>query len=361
MGILAGPPRDGDQPFGKGTAYFRRIILLSYWRGGFCYAFSAGDVNPELDTIHGWSVDAERRWYRATCPMPDVVYDRWITTTPEEAAHNAMVAGALCRRGVPFVNSTEITSVTRDKLATHQILATDPQVLPYLPQTFAFDGKAGGVEAALSRYALIYLKPRAGSRTRGVVFLRPGAGGVEYGFRGADGEILTKHAAGVAQSLSDLKDILASEQYVVQQGICPCLYGGERFEIRVLMHKGMSGGWLRTGIVIRGGTRSLPFLASGNESHFRPSLVMPEVFGDRAQTLLDEVRHIARLVPPVLEANSGPGGELAIDVIIDDTSRVWLLEVNSKPASLFLNVSASRLRNRGISRVLDYAASLVNR
>jgi hypothetical protein len=90
----------------------------------------------------------------------------------------------------------------------------------------------------------------------------------------------------------------------------------------------------------------------------RPSDVIPAVFPRCHEEVLSAVRSIAREIPPLLEESGGPGAELAVDVIPDAAGKPWLLEVNSKPSSLFLNTDSIRLRNITIERILDYALSI---
>ena len=49
---------------------------------------------------------------------------------------------------------------------------------------------------------------------------------------------------------------------------------------------------------------------------------------------------------------------MSIDLGIDYSGKPWLIEVNSKPATLFRDLGAFRLRELSFRRVLNFASSL---
>lgn len=355
FGIMSNTPLPGDEPFGRETRYFAKICALARDRDILAYIFWPEAVEVQQGLIRGVAWADDGCWHSGTYPFPDVVYDRFHSAACPGPYVEA-VRSEIIRRGAQFINSPGFAALVRNKWLVHKTLSHDPVLKRHLPET-RVPWSAHDVTHMLCEFGLVYLKPATGQQSNGIICLARSPAGIDCSFRTPDGSIRVVRASDVEEALY-LLPLGRGEDYIVQQGIKPALFMGQRFEMRIMMHKDGRSRWLRTGMVIRAGTRSPHFIAPGCERHFRPSTVIPKVFASRAEEVLESARGLARVVPGILESHSDRGGELAVDTIIDGSGKPWLLEVNSRPASLFLNVGAVRLRNLRIQRILDYATSL---
>ncbi|MGI6662111.1 MAG: YheC/YheD family protein [Bacillota bacterium] len=150
-------------------------------------------------------------------------------------------------------------------------------------------------------------------------------------------------------------------EYIIQEGIdlAPLpREAGSAFEVRVVYQKGGAGVWLRTGMVVRANPESERFVVPGVELHHRVGDILELALPGKENEVKAEVRRVARMIPPALEGRSGPGGELSVDLGIDKEGKPWLIEVNSKPATLFRDIGAFGLRRLSLLRVLNYAVTL---
>ncbi len=115
---------------------------------------------------------------------------------------------------------------------------------------------------------------------------------------------------------------------------------------------------MRTGMVVRANPEAEGFVVPGVELHHRAGDFLELALPGRADEVRAEVRRVARMIPPALERRSGRGGEMSVDFGIDRKGKPWLIEVNSKPATLFRDTGAFKLRKLTLLRVLNYAIFL---
>lgn len=71
-----------------------------------------------------------------------------------------------------------------------------------------------------------------------------------------------------------------------------------------------------------------------------------------------QIAELTRNVAETVEKEGGLFGELAVDVCIYNYNTIKILEINSKPGTLFSQVNAYKLRNRAAVRLLNYTTSL---
>ncbi|MNU00093.1 Endospore coat-associated protein YheD [compost metagenome] len=74
------------------------------------------------------------------------------------------------------------------------------------------------------------------------------------------------------------------------------------------------------------------------------------------------MERLARYTVSFLERQFGSLCELALDIAIDESGRVWLLEINPKPArEVFSRTGEMGIYQRAISRPLEYALYLLKK
>jgi hypothetical protein len=371
LGIMS-PAEEGPRPFGIETDRFKEIIKTAAEQGVLAYVFFPlnGKMPPKV-----WLFRERRGWFTAEAPPPDVVYDRHIPDIlPSGSILDVARLFQEANPGVKFVNSLEMVRACRDKFRAHTILSADALVAPYLQETILAQS-AEAVAAFASQHRSTYLKLRGGTGSKGLTVIENlGGGGRGPWFRverrQPDGSSAHFSADSDAQLQVALADILGprgsdsdegpTREYIAQDGIdlarAPGL--GEVFEVRVICQKGGAGTWLRTGMVCRLNPAHGRFIIPREELHLRVDDLLQSVFPGRVAAIKDEIRGLARQIPPAIEAASGPGGEMSVDIGIDTCGRPHLIEVNSKPATLFRDIAAFGLRRLSLLRIVNYAVRL---
>lgn len=377
IGIVA-PMLSKGQKFGVETDRFRHMVRLGAEMGLLVYVFfpevppGDGPVwDPVAGLVKGWTYRDRRGWLEERLPLPDVVYDRYIQAVSGGARDIAQEFSDACPRAV-FLNSLPLVRACRDKLVTYEILAGVPGIAPHLPYTEAVREPSQVAHFASSRQRS-FLKPRFGTGTKGLALIenlgsRYRITRREKGVPPRVDEV--QGEAGLLRFFSDVLPIPASgdkkgrethPEFIIQEGIdlCPLPAGaGSAFEVRVVYQKGGAGVWMRTGMVVRANPEAEGFVVPGVELHHRAGDFLELALPGRADEVRAEVRRVARMIPPALERRSGRGGEMSVDFGIDRKGKPWLIEVNSKPATLFRDTGAFKLRKLTLLRVLNYAIFL---
>lgn len=382
----------GKDKFGIETDRFMRMLRMAESMGMLAYVFFPDDDHG-TDGASGYDSEGAWRsrplipawvhrpwsgWVRRMAPVPDVVYDRHIPEVLPDGTTDDVAARFLGRfPHVKFINSLPFTHACRDKMKAHRILLDDPVCAAHLPVTIVLADVDSAVRFIAS-HETSFLKPLRGTGSKGLTVFRRfaecGESGSEIHLRvsqrqrdggTADFEI---HDWSTLQSL--LRSIVVGEggrltggepRFVLQEGIRMARLPegtGSTFEVRVIYQKGGLGKWRRTGMVCRINPGSERFIVPGKELHRRVDDVLGSAFPHRVPDIKERIRTLARRIPPLIEASSGYGGEMSIDLGIDYSGKPWLIEVNSKPATLFRDLGAFRLRELSFRRVLNFASSL---
>ena len=382
LGILA-PDYGGPQRFGIETDRFKKIVKVAEARGVLAYVFFP-ERSVHEDHVWGWLWREKRGWILAQLPVPDVVYDRYIPDVLPGGSISPIrdVSREFqeAHPGVRFINSLEFVRACRDKLAAYSILSQDPLVREHLPETEAVRS-AGQAALFASKRPRTFVKLRGGTGSTGLVVVE------NLGDRGSDGEghyrVVSLEKDGTTSEMtvvgpvagpgcSELERLLVrwvspsgvlgdgGAEYIVQQGIdlAEGPEPGQTFEVRVVCQKGGAGIWLRTGMACRVGRSKGRFIIPRRESHAKAGDILERVFPGRSEAIKQEIRRIARRVPRALELGSARGGEVSVDLGIDKQGKPWIIEVNSKPATLFRDIGAFGLRQLSLVRIVDYAIAL---
>lgn len=365
VGIMASE-ETGTRRFGIETDRFRRIITLGAEMGLLVYVFFPDKVDWGARLVKGWIYREKRGWVSDWLPLPDIVYDRHI---PEVLPAGGVVDAARAfherYREALFLNSLPFVSACRDKLEIQNILAKDPFLRRHLPDVLEASDP-GEVTLFIASRERSFLKLRRGSGSKGLVFIENLGSRYRISRREKGMPPDVAVVSGKAALESAVSDILdrgrrSSGGYIVQEGIDLARLPGETgsaFEVRVICQKGGAGRWMRTGMVCRVNPTAERFMVPREEVHYRIHDLLASVFPGRVNEVRDSIRRVARLVPSIVERAAERGGEMSVDLGIDKHGKPWLIEVNSKPATLFRDIGAFGLRELTLLRVLNYAVAL---
>ncbi|WP_426334427.1 YheC/YheD family protein [Paenibacillus silvae] len=167
------------------------------------------------------------------------------------------------------------------------------------------------------------------------------------------------------QQASDVSSWLESHQAVQKMIVQPYLelsHLGRVFDIRALLQKNWHGRWTLTGCMVREGPEgSLTSNLHGGGTAYPADEYLAERYGtDQAALLLQQIRHSAALIPPLLESRFGRLAELGLDFGADADGRLWMIEVNSKPGrTSFAEAKDEHMHALTYTRPLAYARYLL--
>lgn len=323
------------------------------------YVFTPAGIVWDKNVVRGFvyqQITAEQGvWSSSYYPLPDVVYDRVATRASEN--RNAVKNTKRRLMKMPYLKYFNPSFL--NKWRVHQLLFTNPDLHPYLPETCRLN--AANLDDMLKKYPTLFLKPSNGSLGKGIIKISKSEhrlkyvcyrDGVTHGIVGTHQELLYK-----------TKKFRKNKAYIIQQGINLIFYQGSPFDIRIIYQKNARGEWQIAKKFVRVAARgsSISNLSSGGRAE-RLVTVFNTLYHGNTR-MIKEQNHLldvlCRQVAATLEkADNAIYGELGLDIGLDQNNFPWLLEVNSKPHKRTeTNYSQGVVRN-SFKRPLEYAIHL---
>lgn len=317
--------------------------------------FSPLSIDWLTKNINGLIYNAvSNKWELTVYPFPDIIYDR--ATFPEkEKEIGRFVRDRLYKEfKIPFVNNKSYFN----KLETHEVLSNHSAIIKYLPETAKYSHPCQLVDF-LDKYNSVYIKDSGGKLGKNIYKLQKAPdelyilsyqdSGNNYSDRLTLQEIHSKFAA----------DKLLGMNILIQQGIDIAALNDHPFDVRILAQKNERQNWevVDKSIRVASPGSIVTNVSSGGEVK-KFSEVIPLVFPNSI-AISSEVDMLVITVCEALEIKYGKLGELGIDVAIDKSGRLWLLEVNGKPAKLCIYHSGNpELINRSCRNIVRYSKVL---
>lgn len=354
-----------ESEFGTQEAVLAALANFSAAIGGLVFIFCPEDINFDLNSVKGYIPSLEQdslqnSWVPLVLPLPDVVYDRipfrTIETDPEvtDVKSRLMAAPGLTYFNPIFLNKWETFSILRDI----------PEIASYLPPTRLVESFTD-IREFLDLYGSVFLKPSSGSLGRRIIKAET-IDNLQYQltYRSRSKETVTLPAANFVDLLRLMGPIMGKRTYVVQRNLQLAKFEDCPFDIRVLMQKDMFGNWRRTKIYVRVAAPD-SFLSNLSDGG-RPvpiATVLRDVFDTdflAKDGLGEDLRNAIKSLPPALEAGTGMiWGELGLDLGIDCSGQLWLIEINAKPfRALVSNNGSAQIIERSLKRPLEFAKYL---
>jgi hypothetical protein len=361
IGIFANRFPKINKCFGEQTSFFRKLSLAASNQNSLCFAFGPEDIDWENKVIRG-SIpplpdDETTGWQTMTLPFPDVVYDRGLFPRGEKR-RMATEARKLLR------NHPEVKMFNPaffGKWKTHQLLSRHEYLHPYLPETRLLRSTKD-VHELLQKHSCIYLKPSGGSSGKGIIRVTRSSLGYLIDYR-TNGIVNTREVTNRSALDSHIRSFAGDRRYIVQQGLKLATVNGCPFDIRILMQRNRHGVWLRTGMAARVAKQGcyISNLHAGGHAH-RISTILTQLFPElqAADKTLNQIRRVCALIPNWVTAESSPlFGEIAIDLGVDESGKLWIIELNAIPGrSVFRRTKSMDIMAQAISRPMEYASYL---
>lgn len=299
----------------------------------FLYFFSPENIDWEGHKIDGYVFQGNSRlWLQYRLPFPDIIYDRGAGFSGRENADIETLRGRFKNMpGVEFINSCKLL-----KWPLYHKLSRYKAVKKYLPVT-TLSREMEVIRSMTAKYGYIFLKTSGGSGGKDVYALEKIKDGfyLRYYRKGLHRERFSSHLSALRL---DLKPILSPgrDQVIIQQGIRLVKFKNRLMDLRVLMVKDKDGIWnavynqarvAPTGAVVTN-------LSLGGEV-MNYSDIYPDLKANYSGVPTDkQIKSICITIAHYIEKEFGPFGEIGMDIGVDETGKVWMLEANSKPSKL---------------------------
>ncbi|RXZ84676.1 YheC/YheD family protein [Paenibacillaceae bacterium] len=316
--------------------------------------FTPQDVNNSERRIHSMVYNtATGKWSRKWMAFPNMIYDRC-------RIQRSYRFEQLKKFRARYGHLTFLNRPMRNKWTVYKTLIGDTRFRPHLPLTRMVDGSRD-VMQMLEKHSLVYFKPINGTGGRGILRIERKEKGVWL----VEGRDLSRRMIRPEKFSSQglQNKIIAwrgkEKKYVVQQGINLKLANGRVHDYRLLVQKNGSGEWDVTGCAGRVGARGsvTSNLHGGGRAAPMSSLLKQWIGSDsKAASIEQKAGELGVQIAAHLEKSFGQLCELALDLAIDRSGHIWLLEVNPKPArEVFARAGDRETYRKALSRPLEYA------
>ncbi len=321
------------------------------------FVFTPSCIKWSNQTVKGYvwrNGGLERgRWSSSIYPLPDVVYDRISTRLAQTRNKNT------CQRLISLPDLQYFNPSFLNKWRVHQLLAQNPDLHQYLPETHLLN--QNNLELMANMYKVLYLKPSNGSLGARIIKTNVGDNKLNYTIYNHGRR--SGQAADPAELMRKTRGTRGRRSYIVQQGIDLDTYNGSPFDLRIITQKNREGKWLISKWFARVAPRgsSIANLSRGGTAE--PSLrVMTRTFHG-SRTLIkakkEEIRRLCLTVAETMETCSQQSyGELGLDIGIDKKGNLWIIEVNSKPRKTTVTSMSQAIVRNTFQRPLQYAIYL---
>ncbi|WP_068619929.1 YheC/YheD family endospore coat-associated protein [Paenibacillus tuaregi] len=332
---------------------YGRMITEAERIGLDVFVFTPADVNDSKGMIHAQVYDPKtRKWSRKWRKFPNLIFDR---CRIQKSHRFEQLRQFRARYGhLQFLNRP-----LRDKWVIHQVLSKKARFRSYLPETALFH-HAGDAFHLLKRSPCVYIKPINGTGGRGILRIEQ-MSSKHYLVQGRNHQrrIISPQKLHLSRLGPFLMNWKSQSRYIVQEGIQIKLPNGRVHDYRMLVQKNGSGEWEVTGGAGRVGVpRSVTSNIHGGGKAVPMNTLLKSWFAseEKRNEIRSETEKLSLDIAAYLEETYGALCELALDIAIDKSGRIYVLEVNPKPArEVFSLIGDTEAYRKAIVRPLEYA------
>ncbi len=352
LGIAA--KRGKGRAFGEQSSYLRGLIRLAAARRIRAYVFSPNDVDEHRGRVRAW-VWKNGRWRRRWQPLPTVIHDRmWGLDDEQKAHHDSELNRLRDEYGIPVFNPD-----FGCKFDVHQLLTGNVEIRPYLPETHL--ATADALLQLANEHKTIYVKPIRGRQGKGISRVQRTKGGFRVTRRAGKSGWVHRSVTSVDEALKACLGKADGGTFIAQQGLDLLRVRGGTVDVRVIVQRDGKGAWHASAIGCRIGQRGgfVSNLHAGGKAAPLSALYRHLPRGARPHHLRREIRELSVATARTMETAFPTLGEIGLDLGVDRTGGLWILEVNRQPGrSLFARAGLRKSWSRSRVRVVQFAKYL---
>ncbi len=342
-------------------SYFEQLSEVAAQDHLTVFLFSPVWINWDERNTYGFFFNSkEKEWNSGTFPIPSFIYDRcFYTNRNHYNKYHTYVDRIRKDKSIMFLNTP-----LSGKWQMHQLLSKHKEIESYLPRTELYSDFNQIIDWFYDCDTL-FLKPTNGTHGLGIFRIRKKQEEA-YIIQGRTSpkrppihKTLNKNSLHLY-----INSLLQNKRYILQQALDLTTHEGDVFDIRVLVQKERSEDWKTTGSAVRLGLNGsiTSNLHSGGKAMNLIPFLQKEYPTDTAQSIQSQIEYIVNRLPHFIEAYHGRLCEIGLDLGVDRSGKVWLLEANSKPGRrVFDLTNSTKSKLKSISRPIVYAQYLMQR
>lgn len=294
---------------------------------GLLYVFIPSDIHSE--TVSGFHFNEEKKaWESGNFPYPDVVIDRMYPNDYKAHSKLEKVIG-------PNKIFNKKTLISKKEF--YETLQKDPYLKNSIPKTKVFQS-ASDLNDFFKKYNEVFLKPLDSMRGKGIINVTREQDQLLCKYMDGDKPI-TKNLPKSKSTLKIFDRLSKDNPYMIQAAVNKMNYKNRAFSFRVITTKDGSGRWCVPIVVAQSASPGffLTNVSSGADYVLIKNIsawIMQQL-PDKKINLLEELTDLSLKTSTALDNEFGPLGKLGIDVVIDVSGKLWLIEANGNPGVIF--------------------------
>ncbi|WP_239454316.1 YheC/YheD family protein [Bacillus suaedaesalsae] len=288
--------------------------------GGLLFVCSGDAIDFSKETIEGYyynpnATDALTRWKKGTFPFPDSIFKK--LTLPMEK-----------ERELQKKLENKVFNTNRfSKLDLWRAFSSNNNLRNYLPYTIEYES-IGALSRMVQNFETVYVKPVIGLKGIGIFMIKY----EEDYFSITNHEKEKKYFKSISEVDLYLTTIIGNERYLIQQGI-PTIHKNKHVDFRLYFQKDKYHRWVCQGTLGRVGQEGSVITNLQQIAHLADGLKAIKIVfhesEEEAKRILYETINVCIHLCQALQGKLGHYGDIALDVIIDQHQKPWILEVNN--------------------------------
>ncbi|MBM4762204.1 YheC/YheD family protein [Bacillus sp. B15-48] len=310
------------------------------------FAFTPKGINWRKKRVNG-VYKQNGDWKTKRFPFPDCVINQSYTTSVKTVKKLERALGT----------NKVFNRVNRlSKWLSYEALANS-ELNRYVSETWKLEEIS--ISELLNTKESLYFKPEWGTLGRGIFKLTTD----ESGFHIFINNTKPKFSCHTLEEiLTKITELTGDKKYIIQKEIKPLhLDDKEYFEVRIILQKGYEGMWgITTALARRVFHSSIIANLAFKVEPLEKTLQTLSWSEQEKTILLLKMRQIALLAAPKIEKQYGHMGEMGVDLMVNETGEIKIIEVNARPSKKMIE----RLRDDSLQRLffsnpIHYAHSLI--
>lgn len=335
--------RDGESAL-RPPLYYCRMAGRVHEGGARLVLFDPKNIDWQVHRISGWTPanagQSQTGWMRVSTPLPAAIYENVFVHLAMRGYCTPMRKMARLRR-IPLFNPP-----LPDKWRMVRLMEASA-LRQYLPETERLRDSDAAVQA-IRRWQTAYIKPVGGYGGMGVTrveALPDGRFRVSVDRPGK--QVHSSREEVTEQHLRAWIRRRARRTHLLQKGIPLLTIDGRRVDFRVVCQRGSKGEWAVVGIVpkvaaVDGVVSNL--VAGGSRASIEELQLRARRGGK--QVPVEALERCALQIAEVIGRYRKTTGIVGFDIGADEEGRVWLIEMNPKPARSLLDDPQRRISAR---------------
>lgn len=348
VAVLTASNKKKTYPVGRQARLFKELSHKARKQGVFLYYFYPEEYRINHSAIKGYHYDEKGNCLVGNLPYPNVVYNRILYRSIERQPFIQSILNSFIKDPQVSLFNTRFLN----KWEVNQELSKGIGKV-YLPETKRFN--LTNLRACLKTYPEVFLKPINNSRGRGIIKII-NLGNENYSLARAEWRNKSPLRFDSLEEVIRFikKDKISLRHYIIQQGIDLATYNGNVFDLRTQYQKDKQGNWILTGVGARvaGNNRFVTHIPNGGYLVNYLDIIKPVFANSETQLAINrELYKIGQTIPSLLENQLHINlGILSFDIGVDKQGKLWILEINSKPASF----DEDDIRSNHLKHLVDY-------